>query len=195
MELKCLRTFRTIIDEGGFSKAAKKLNYTQSTITFQMNQLERDLSTTLFEKIGRKMVLTKAGEHLIPYVDDILQSVDKLSFLGEHLSECQGDIQIGVGESLLCYKLPAILKEFHRQAPKARLFLRSMNCYDIRDELFSGGLDLGVFYEDVGGFGSNLAVKPFGNYPVVLVASPEIQNRYPDFVTPDRTIPDRKSVV
>lgn len=50
MELKCLRTFRTIIDEGGFSKAAKKLNYTQSTITFQMNQLERDLSTTLFEK-------------------------------------------------------------------------------------------------------------------------------------------------
>ena len=58
MELKCLRTFRTIIDEGGFSKAAKKLNYTQSTITFQMNQLERDLSTTLFEKIGRKMVLT-----------------------------------------------------------------------------------------------------------------------------------------
>ena len=159
MDLKCLRTFRTIIDEGGFSKAAKKLNYTQSTITFQMNQLERDLSTTLFEKIGRKMVLTKAGEHLIPYVDDILQSVDKLSFLGEHLSECQGDIQIGVGESLLCYKLPAILKEFHRQAPKARLFLRSMNCYDIRDELFSGGL------------------------------SPETQNRYPDFVTPDRTIP------
>ena len=189
MELKCLRTFRTIIDEGGFSKAAKKRNETQSTITFQMNQLERDLSTTLFEKIGRKMVLTKAGEHLIPYVDDILQSVDKLSFLGEHLSECQGDIQIGVGESLLCYKLPAILKEFHRQAPKARLFLRSMNCYDIRDELFSGGLDLGVFYEDVGGFGSNLAVKPLGDYPVVLVASPEIQNRYPDFVTPDRTIP------
>ena len=54
MELKCLRTFRTIIDEGGFSKAAKKLNYTQSTITFQMNQLERDLSTTLFEKNRQK---------------------------------------------------------------------------------------------------------------------------------------------
>lgn len=50
MELKYLRTFRTIIDEGGFSKAAEKLNYTQSTITFQMNQLERDLSIVLFEK-------------------------------------------------------------------------------------------------------------------------------------------------
>lgn len=152
MELKYLRTFRTIIDEGGFSKAAQKLNYTQSTITFQMNQLEHSLSTTLFEKIGRKMVLTKAGEHLIPYVDEILQSVDKLSFLGERLSECQGDIHIGIGETLLCYKLPSILKEFHKQAPKARLFLRSMNCYDIRNELFNGGLDLGIFYENVGGF-------------------------------------------
>lgn len=189
MELKYLRTFRTIIDEGGFSKAAEKLNYTQSTITFQMNQLEQVLSTTLFEKVGRKMVLTKAGEHLIPYVDEILQSVDKLSFLGEHLSECQGDIHIGVGETILCYKLPAILKEFHRLAPKSRLFLRSMNCYDIRDELFNSRLDLGLFYEDVGGFGSNLTVNPFGSYPVVLVASPDTRNRYPDFVTPDRTMP------
>ena len=41
MELKYLQTFRTIVDEGGFSKAAKKLNYTQSTITFQMGQLEQ----------------------------------------------------------------------------------------------------------------------------------------------------------
>ena len=49
MELRGLRTFRTIIEEGGFSKAAEKLNYTQSTITFQMKQLERDLSTILFE--------------------------------------------------------------------------------------------------------------------------------------------------
>lgn len=189
MELKYMKTFRTIVDEGGFSKAAERLNYTQSAITFQMNQLERDLSIKLFEKIGRKMVLTKAGEHLIPYVDEVLQSVDKLSFLGENLSDCQGDIRIGIGETLLCYKFPAILKEFHRQAPKARLFLHSMNCYDIRNELLSGGLDLGVFYEDVGGFGSNLTVKYLGNYPVVLAASPKIKKRYPDFVTPDRTIP------
>lgn len=50
MDLKYLYTFRTIVDEGGFNKAAQKLNYTQSTITFQMNQLEQELSTCLFEK-------------------------------------------------------------------------------------------------------------------------------------------------
>lgn len=47
---------------------------------------------------------------MIPYVDEILQSVDKLSFLGEDLSEYQEDRHIGVGETLLCYKLPFILK-------------------------------------------------------------------------------------
>ena len=189
MELKYLQTFRTIVDEGGFSKAAEKLNYTQSTITFQIGQLEKELSASLFEKIGRKMVLTKAGEHLVPYVDEILQSVDKLRFFEDDLLECQGDLSIGIGETLLCYRLPSILKEFYRQAPKARLFLRSLNCYDIRDELLNGLLDLGVFYEDVGGFGSNLTVHSLGSYPMSLVASPEVKKSCPDFITPDRVIP------
>ena len=48
MDLKYLCTFRTIVEEGSFSKAAEKLNYTQSTITFQINQLEQELSVSLF---------------------------------------------------------------------------------------------------------------------------------------------------
>ncbi len=189
MEFKFLNTFRTIVDEGSFTKAAEKLNYTQSTITFQIGQLEQELSASLFEKIGRKMVLTKAGEHLIPYVNEVLQSVEKLRCFEEDLAECQGDLRVGIGETLLCYHFPAILKEFHRQAPKARLFLRSMNCYDIRDELFNGTLDLGVFYEDVGGFGTSLTTQTLGTCSVVLVASPETKEIYPDFITPDRVIP------
>ena len=66
MDLKYLQTFAAIVEEGSFTKAARKLNYTQSTITFQMDQLERELSARLFEKVGRNMVLTKAGESLIP---------------------------------------------------------------------------------------------------------------------------------
>ena len=66
MELKYLETFRTIVEEGGFSKAAKKLGYTQSAITFQVDQLEAELSVRLFDKIGRRMVLTKAGRAWSP---------------------------------------------------------------------------------------------------------------------------------
>lgn len=188
MDLKYLYTFRTIVDEGGFNKGAQKLNYTQSTITFQMNQLEQELSTCLFEKIGRKMVLTKAGESLIPYVDEILQSIDKLHSFESDLSEYQGDLRVGVAETQLCYRFPAILKEFHLKAPKARLFLRSMNCYDIRDELLNGTLDIGVFYEDVGGFGSSLVTYEIGTFPTILLASPETQRQFPDFIKPDQVL-------
>lgn len=188
MDLKYLYTFRTIVDEGGFNKAAQKLNYTQSTITFQMNQLEQELSTCLFEKIGRKMVLTKAGESLIPYVDEILQSIDKLHSFESDLSEYQGNLRVGVAETQLCYRFPAILKEFHLKAPKARLFLRSMNCYDIRDELLNGTLDIGVFYEDVGGFGSSLVTYEIGTFPTILLASPETQRQFPDFIKPDQVL-------
>ncbi|MBQ7795818.1 MAG: LysR family transcriptional regulator [Lachnospiraceae bacterium] len=189
MDLKYLNTFRTIVEEGSFSKAADRLNYTQSTITFQIGQLEQELNTRLFEKIGRRMVLTKAGEQLIPYVDNVLDSVNKMRNFERDLAECQGDLHIGVGETLLCFRLPAILKEFHDHAPKARLFIRSMNCYDIRDELLNGTLDLGVFYQDVGGFGTNLQTYSLGEFETVLAASPQTKQNHPDFITPDQQIP------
>lgn len=189
LDFKYLNTFKTIVEEGSFIKAATKLNYTQSTITFQMGQLEQELSTKLFEKIGRRMVLTKAGKQLVPYVNDVLTSVNRMRYFENDLAECQGDLHVGIAETQLCYKMPPILKKFHQQAPNARLFLRSMNCYDIRDELINGTLDIGVFYEDVGGYGSNLVTKPMGTYPVTLVASPETMNHYHDFITTDQQIP------
>ncbi|MCC8078585.1 MAG: LysR family transcriptional regulator [Oscillospiraceae bacterium] len=97
-------------------------------MTFQIGQLERELNTELFEKIGRRMALTKAGEQLLPYVDDVLNSVDRLRFGAWDISQCRGEVRVGVAETQLCYRLPPILREFHRQAPNARLLLRSMNC-------------------------------------------------------------------
>lgn len=189
MELKYLITFKAIVEEGGFTKAAKRLNYTQSTITFQIGQLEQELSAKLFERIGRRMVLTKAGERLIPYVEDVLNSVDRLQNFEEDLTSWKGDLKIGIGETLLSYKIPPILKVFHEQAPNARLFLRSMNCYDIRDELIAGSLDMGVFYHDIGGVGTNLVTKPLKAYKMALIASPTIKESISDFITPNQKIP------
>ncbi|MCD7792343.1 MAG: LysR family transcriptional regulator [Oscillospiraceae bacterium] len=186
MDLKYLHTFRVIVDEGSFSRAAEKLNYTQSTITFQIGQLERELNTELFEKIGRRIALTKAGEQLLPYVDDVLNSVDRLRFGAGDISQCCGEVRVGVAETQLCYRLPPILREFHRQAPNARLLLRSMSCCDIRNELISGGLDIGIFYNIVGGFGASLTAYPFDECPLALVASPEVKAQFPDFITPER---------
>ena len=96
MDTKYLNTFLTIVTEGSFSKAAEKLNYTQSTITFQIGQLEKEFSVQLFEKIGRNMVLTKAGQQLVPYVDSVLEAVDKLYYSSDDVASCCGDLHIGV---------------------------------------------------------------------------------------------------
>ncbi len=185
MELKYLATFKTIVEEGSFTAAAEKLHYTQSTITFQIDQLERELSVKLFEKVGRKMVLTYAGREFIPRVNEVLGAVGKLYYLNKDVSECEGELHVGVAETYLCYKLPEILKVFVNKAPKARLFIHSMNCYEIRNQLIDGTLDVGVFYKDIGGCRDSLTIKPIESFDITLVASPDTKKRFSDFTTPN----------
>lgn len=90
MEVKNLYTLKTILEEGSFQNAAVKLGYTQSTITFQIRQLEEELGVVLFEKIGRRMVLSQAGENLIPYIDETLFAFERLRNVGKELSEMTG---------------------------------------------------------------------------------------------------------
>ena len=94
MDLRYLQTFKEIVREGSFSGAARKLSYTQSTITFHMDQLEKELDTMLFEKVGRRMVLTKAGEEFIPYVEEVLSALDKMKNFQSDLAECKGTLRL-----------------------------------------------------------------------------------------------------
>ncbi len=186
MELKYLTTFKTIIEEGSFTAAAEKLHYTQSTITFQIDQIEQELSVKLFEKVGRKMVLTSAGKEFLPRANEVLEAVNKLRYLGGDVAECEGELHIGAAETYLCYKLPQKLREFVAKAPKAKLNIQTMNCYEIRNALVAGELDIGIFYSDVGGLGDSLIIKPLASFEVVLVASPNTAKRFSDFKTPNK---------
>ena len=174
MELKYLITFRTILQSGSFAEAAQKLNYTQSTITFQMQQLERELHVQLFEKIGRRMAVTQAGRDMAPYVEAVLQSVDRLSNYGKEYAQLSGTLQVAVAETLLTYQMQPVLKRFREAAPGVKLSIQCENCYRIRDEVLRGTVDLGVHY-DVGGCGSSMTVQPLAEFPITLVAAPQRQ--------------------
>jgi Transcriptional regulator len=188
MEIKYLHTFRTIVTEGSFTKAADKLNYTQSTITFQMKLLEQELSIKLFEKIGRNMILTKAGEELVPYVDEVMNSMERLSGFSENLLDLKGELHIESGETILCYKMAPVLKEFHRLAPQAKLYLRSTNCYEILEKVKTGKIDLGIFYLNVCDTQEFLETYPIGECTMDLVASPRTKEKYNDFMTPNQNM-------
>ena len=77
MELKSLYTVKKIIETGSYLNASKALNYAQSTITFQVKQLEAELDVQIFEKRGNKMALTQEGERLIPLIDNVIASGGK----------------------------------------------------------------------------------------------------------------------
>ena len=182
MELKYLSTLKAILETGSFYSAAQKLNYAQSTITFQMQQLEQELGIKLFEKIGRKMVLTRAGEEIMPYVDAILENIERLETYSKEPYEMKGTLKILLAETLLTYQMQPVLKEFHKQAPHVQLSLQAMNCYRITDEICKGNADIGIHY-NVGGYGNSIVTEELKEYQTVLVGPVSLNEDESDFVT------------
>ncbi len=75
MEIRNLITFVRIAEIQNFSKTAEQLGYSQSAVTMQIKQLESELHTQLFERIGKQIKLTQAGERLLPYALEIIGSI------------------------------------------------------------------------------------------------------------------------
>ncbi len=170
MDLRRLITLKTIVEEGSFARAASKLCCTQSTVTFQIKQLERELSIILFEKIGRRMVMTSAARNILPHIHEMIRVMSNLRQVANDSESPSGELRIASGETLLAYKMPGVLKLFKQRAPQVRLSLQSLNCYKIRDSLLADQTDLGIFYRV--GNDSGLTVESYGEQELVLVASP-----------------------
>lgn len=182
MELKYLQTFKTIIESGSFAAAARALDYTQSTITFQMQQLETDLEIQLFERIGRKMHVTQAGKDLIPYVDAVLMSAQRLENFGKSYHELTGRLRVTCAESLLIYRMQPVIRAFRETAPNVHLSLQTKSWYDNRIEVQQGTTDLGIHY-DVGGYSSSVKVERFREEPFVLAGSGARDGSHLNFIT------------
>ena len=176
MDLRYINTFHAIVEAGGFNKAAEKLCYTQSTITFHVSQLEKELGVQLFEK---------AGQELVPYVENVLQAVNNMKSFRSVLDECQGDIRIAAPESILCFHLPEILREFRRQAPRVHIYLDSMTSTSVYRAIKENKADIGIFY-DVDADDSTVKVMPYKEFDFVMFASPKIKRLYSDFITPNQ---------
>lgn len=183
MDTKCLITLKTILEAGSFQKAALKLNYTQSTITFQIKQLEHELSIKLFEKIGRKMVLTQAGNDILPYIETILQATEQINNYGKGISEMNGTLRVVVPDSLLIYLLQPVIQIFRQKAPNVHLIINAMNCIDIREQLMDGSADIGI-HCDVDKYPDTIVLKELGVFKVCMVAPPFIASKDLDFITP-----------
>ncbi|MFD9367701.1 LysR family transcriptional regulator [Streptomyces sp. NPDC060020] len=86
MELRQLRYFVTVADEGGFGRAAERLGIVQSAVSTQVRRLERQLGVTLFDRTARRAVLTGSGEALLPQARAVLDAADRTRALAAELA-------------------------------------------------------------------------------------------------------------
>ena len=142
MDLDTIKTFVTVANLGNYTKAAEELNYAQSTITSQIQQLEQELKFPLFERIGRKNYLTTGGQEFLPHALEIMHILQKSKVVGQNPEEVEGTLRIGVLESLLFSGVLGILPEFRSEYPKVDVMIKIGQASDILDTLRQNQLDI-----------------------------------------------------
>lgn len=185
MEIKYLYAIKKIVELGSYQKAASALNYAQSTITFQVKQVEQELSLKMFEKIGNKMQLTSVGREIFPQIENIINETEKLIRYSNKDRELNGELLIAVPESLITYKLQHILEKFKKKAPKAQLRIKVMNCYEIHRQVTNGEVDIAIHYE-VQKYPNNINTSYLGTYELGLIASPNLDIKARDFISSEQ---------
>ena len=142
MESRHLFTFLVVVETGSFTKAALKLDYAQSSITAQIQSLENELGTPLFDRLGKKIKLTDAGQRLLPYAQEIakMHALAEDAIRSEH--QLAGTLSIGAPESLAAFRLPGIIQEYRQLYPQVKIILKPGECWEMREKVRSGELDL-----------------------------------------------------
>tara|TARA_R110002072_G_scaffold154_5_gene1073 strand:- start:1694 stop:2611 length:918 start_codon:yes stop_codon:yes gene_type:complete len=128
MDIDSLLAFVTTIKEQSFSKAAIKLNLTQPAISKRIQNLENQLSVKLFERLQREIILTEAGEALLPHALNVLHEIDnaKLAIKNIH-SSIEGQLRIVASHHIGLHRLPLILKNFSKRYPDVDLKLNFLD--------------------------------------------------------------------
>jgi DNA-binding transcriptional LysR family regulator len=145
MTFEQLRTFQSVADEGTFTRAAAVLFMSQPAVSQHVQALERSVGQRLFDRRGRSLALTVAGERLLAFTRLVLRDRDALlSDLGGLDAPLQGTVVVGAIHSVGTYVLPTVIAEFQRRHPSVRVELKTGSTEQITEELGRGALDLAV---------------------------------------------------
>jgi DNA-binding transcriptional LysR family regulator len=171
--LKQLRAFCHAAQTGSISEAAERLYLSQPTVSLQIQALERELETVLFERRGPKISLTPEGETLYKLSQPLVEGMDKLqeTFSASCGKLENGELNIAAGESTILYILPEPIRQFAERYPGIRVKLHNVTGRDGMAMLRGDETDLAI--------GSMLEIpddvtyQPVVNYAPVLITPKE----------------------
>jgi LysR family cyn operon transcriptional activator len=145
MELRHLHYFLKIAETSSFTQAATALRVTQPTLSHQIKQLEQEIGTPLFDRIGRTIQITEAGRIFRSHAQRALQELESgLATVTELDGLMRGHLRIGVFRSFGNSLLPAVLAEFYRAHPRVRVSMQQMSLADMELALVNGDIDFAI---------------------------------------------------
>ncbi len=184
MELRNLKTFRTVATLLSFNQAAEVLNYAQSTVSSQIKALEDELAVRLFDRLGKRIVLTPAGVMLSQYAQKMLD------IEAETLSEVRnqvfphGSLSIRVPQTIGLHFMPAILSRFQVRFPGVGCRFHRCAFHALEHELQTGVTDLAFLFAE-SARSACLTVEPLRFEPLILVTNPKNPLVSKEIVTPE----------
>ena len=148
LDIRQLRAFQELARKGSFTVAAHSLNLTQSAISHSIKALERSLDLPLFERLGKSVRLTAAGEILLPHADRILfrmeRAQEELIALGR---PGHGRLRVGATVTISQYVLPSVLRELRESFPSFDISVATDDSKGLIRALEAGEIDVAIAME------------------------------------------------
>ena len=145
MELWQLEVFTAVADEKSFSRAGQKLGRTQPAISSAVKILENELGERLFDRMGKSIRLTAAGELLADYAKRLLRLRDEAAqAVGELRGLGRGTLRLGANETTCLYLLPEVLAAFKQAYPQVQVDIHRAITRSITERIMDGSLDFGI---------------------------------------------------
>lgn len=150
VDIKDLKVFIKVAEEGSISKAAKSLNYVQSNVTMKIKQLEDELGVPLFYRNGKGVTLNSNGEILLTYARRILDLTEQsIRLVQSNHSTPLGTLKIGSTNSTAAVRLPPLLKSYYENYPEVELVLETHTSTELIQLVIERKLEGAFIVEDV----------------------------------------------
>ncbi len=169
MTLRHLYVFLCVCDEGNMTAAAKKLYIAQPSVSQAIFELEKHYNVKLFERLGRKLFITLAGQKLLTYARHIVNLNQEVEEAMREVND-NGILRVGASVTVGTYILPSMIREFTRWNPKVKVISSVNNTTVIEEMLLADQLDIGLVEGKVQS--PIILHAPFMEDELVLVSSP-----------------------
>ena len=169
MEIRNLATFVRVAELKSFSQAARELGYSQSAVSMQIGQLESELQTDLFERVGKTIALTPQGLRFMGYAQNILRMADSARAEMLNTASVNGHLRIAMAASIGSSLFPPILERYHALYPEVTLAVQTGTTNEMFKALQQNDVDM-IYHLDRRIYRADLEIPIIHPEPIIFVA-------------------------